>query len=223
MGEPLTHPDLPLFMALAKERGFKSIITTNGTLLKKRGEELLSAGVHKLNISVHSFEEGDDTAFERYIGELCDFAARAISEGTIIVFRLWNKGVDGGLNERVISFLKTRFGDEWRENTKGFRILDRLYLEWGDRFTWPDSNAPVQSERVFCYGMRDHFGILCDGTVVPCCLDSDGAIALGNVFSENLSDILESPRAEAIRKGFERRSPAPEELCRRCAYATRFK
>ena len=223
MGEPLTHPELPRFMKLAKERGFKSIITTNGTLLSGRGAELLRSGLHKVNLSIHSFEEGDGERFERYMSEVCDFASAAVSAGTIIVFRLWNKGEDEGLNESVISFLRARYREEWRENTKGFRILDGLYLEWGDRFTWPDSNAPVQSERVFCYGMRDHFGILCDGTVVPCCLDSDGAIALGNVFSESLSDILATPRAAAIRKSFENRAPAPEDLCRRCAYAKRFK
>ena len=58
MGEPLTHPDLPVFLQMAKERGFRSVITTNGTLLPKRGDEILSAGVHKVSISVHSFEDG---------------------------------------------------------------------------------------------------------------------------------------------------------------------
>ena len=74
---------------------------------------------------------------------------------------------------------------------------------------------------VYCYGMRDHFGILCDGTVVPCCLDSDGVIALGNVFQTSLDEILSSSRAQAIKKGFECRK-ASEELCRRCGYAQRW-
>ena len=77
-------------------------------------------------------------------------------------------------------------------------------------------------ERVYCYGMQDHFGILCDGTVVPCCLDSDGVINLGNVFSRELTEILESPRAKAIPEGFRSRKPT-EDLCRRCGFATRFK
>ena len=82
-------------------------------------------------------------------------------------------------------------------------------------------NAPDDGDRVSCHGLGDHFGILCDGTVVPCCLDSDGMISLGNIFQEELSDILSSPRAKAIADGFRQRK-AVESLCRRCGYATRF-
>ena len=72
-----------------------------------------------------------------------------------------------------------------------------------------------------CRGLLDHFGILSDGTVVPCCLDSDGIINLGNVFEEELADILASPRARAIPEGFRRRK-AVEDLCRRCGFAQKF-
>ena len=103
-----------------------------------------------------------------------------------------------------------------------FRLADRVFLEYGDRFAWPDREAQDMGDQVFCYGLKDHFGILCDGTVVPCCLDSDGVIALGNVFTEDLQEILDSPRAVAMRKGFACRKAA-EDLCRRCGYARRFK
>lgn len=221
MGEPLTHPELAAFLEMAKERGFRSVITTNGTLLSRHGASLIQAGVHKVSISVHSFEAGSDGAFERYMGEITEFAEHASSAGIIVVFRLWNQGVDGGWNDRVLSFLQKRFEGEWKENTRGVRIRHRLHLEWGDRFEWPDADAPIQGNEFFCYGLRDHFGILCDGTVVPCCMDSEGAIALGNVFEEELDRILASPRASAIVGGFESRR-ATEELCRRCAYAQRF-
>lgn len=221
MGEPLTHPDLPLFLKIAAEKGFKSVITTNGTLLKKRGAEIISAGVHKVSISVHSFEDGSDVDFERYMSEIASFADEASKSGVIVVFRLWNKGYDGGRNDRTVDFLRSHIHGDWAENSRGLRIRERLFLEWGDRFGWPDKNADVQGEEVFCYGLRDHFGILCDGTVVPCCLDSDGVIILGNIFTENVSDILDSPRAKAMVKGFDCRR-ATEDLCRRCAYAQKF-
>ncbi len=222
MGEPLTHPDLPLFLKMAKERGFRSILTTNGTLLKKRQIEILSAGVHKVSVSLHSFEEGGEEEYIHYMSEICDFADAASKQGVIVVLRLWNRGSDGGRNEKAFSILRSRFkGDEWAENSRGMRIRDKLHLEWGDRFEWPDLLADVQGESVYCYGLRDQFGILCDGSVVPCCLDSDGVITLGNIFNTDISDILDSQRARAIVKGFENKT-ASEELCRRCAYAQRF-
>lgn len=221
MGEPLTHPDLPAFIQRARARGFRSVVTTNGTLLARRGEELIDAGVYKVSISLHSFEEGSDADFVRYLSEAADFADAASRAGVIVVFRLWNAGHDGGRNERILARLRERLAGEWVENTRGLRIRDKLHIEWGERFTWPDRDAPDLGRTVFCYGLHDHFGILADGTVVPCCMDSDGVIALGNVFKTPLDEILASPRAQAMTEGFARRL-ATEALCRRCAYARRF-
>ena len=221
MGEPLTHPSLPELIRLASERGFKPMITTNGTLLSSRGGDLLTCGLHKINVSLHSFEGDSEQKQLRYLSDVTDFAAAAADAGVIVVLRLWNRGHDGGKNDVTLDFLRSHLDGQWTPNSKGLRVREKLFVEWGDRFEWPDEDAPVYGDNVFCYGMRDHFGILCDGTVVPCCLDSEGVIALGNVFENDLSDILSSPRATAMKNGFECRR-ATEELCRRCSYATRF-
>lgn len=221
MGEPLTHPELAEFLKMAAALGYKSIITTNGTLLKKHGDELLNAGLHKVNISLHSFEDGSDDSYREYVKSLSDFAKNAARVGTIVVFRLWNRGFDGGRNEQAMRLLRENIEGEWLENTRGIRICDKVYLEWGERFEWPDASAEVKGERFFCYGLKDQFGILSDGTVVPCCLDSDGVISLGNIFNEDIDSILSSPRATAMVDGF-KCGKASEELCRRCGYAQRF-
>ena len=221
MGEPLTHPELPQFLRMATEQGFRSVITTNGTLLKKRGEEIISAKPNKVSISLHSFEGNDNAVHLKYLEEVCAFAEEASAAGIIIVFRLWNRGYDDGHNAVAENFFRKRLDGEWTENTRGYRIRKKVFLEWGDRFEWPDKDADIQEGETFCYGLQDHFGILCDGTVVPCCMDSDGVIALGNVFRRELEEILGSDRAMAITEGFACRK-ATEELCRRCAYAKRF-
>ena len=221
MGEPLTHPQLPVFLAMAAEKGFKSVITTNGTLLSKREEELLNTGLHKVSISLHSFEKNDPQAQEKYLQECACFAEKAAQKGILVSFRLWNRGFDAGNNDRTLDFLRQHLPGQWQKNSRGFRIRDRVFLEYGDRFAWPDRDATDMGKEVFCYGLKDHFGILCDGTVVPCCLDSDGVIALGNVFREDLTEILDSPRAKAMKAGFSCRK-ATEDLCRRCGYARRF-
>ena len=221
MGEPLTHPLLPRFLELAKAGGFKSIITTNGTLLKKRGSELIAAGLHKVNLSLHSFEGNDNNAFKKYVYELAEFAKHAADNGVIIVFRLWNKGFDGGKNNTALTFLKEFISGDWADNSRGIRIRDKIFIEMGERFLWPDSEAEIQGDRFYCYALKDQFGILADGTVVPCCLDSDGIIALGNIFNEDINTILNSKRATDISTGF-RCGTASEELCKRCGYAQRF-
>ena len=222
MGEPLTHPLLPEFIRMAKEKGFHSMITTNGTLLRSRGMALVEAGAEKVSVSLHSFEEDDKTGYRSYLQQVAQFADMATKKGMIVNFRLWNRGADQGRNDIVLDFLHDFFPDTWTENTRGYRLRDRLFLEWGDRFTWPDKENPETQGQLTCYGMRSQFGILCDGTVVPCCLDSEGVINLGNVFSQPLTEILESPRAKAIAEGF-RNHKAVEDLCRRCPFAEKFK
>ena len=221
MGEPLIHPLLPRFIQMACQAGFHPMITTNGTLLDRFGDGILIPGLHKVNISLHSFEGEDRERHRRYIQNVVDFIEKVRPLGVKVSLRLWNNGFDGGRNNTVLDELREYFPDPWRENTRGYRIRDGLFLEWGDRFAWPDQNAPEGGEDMTCRGLQDHFGILSDGTVVPCCLDSDGIIALGNVFREELSDILDSPRAKAIAEGFRCRK-AVEDLCRRCGYARKF-
>ena len=221
MGEPLTHPRLPEFIRMAGRRGYKSIITTNGTLLSRRGEELLLAGVHKVNLSLHSFENGEDEDHARYVQSLADFAKKAADTGTIVVFRLWNQGFDDGRNQTALELLRESISGDWVESRRGVRIRDHIYLEWGERFEWPDENAEIKGDKFFCYGLKDQFGILADGTVVPCCLDSDGIINLGNIFREDIASILSTERATAMVECFQR-GEASEDLCRRCGYAQRF-
>ena len=123
--------------------------------------------------------------------------------------------------QRALEILKENIPGDWVENTRGLKIKDKIYLEWGERFQWPDREAEVKGNKYFCYGLKDQFGILSDGTVVPCCLDSDGVINLGNIFTDNIEEILNSKRATDIVEGF-KCGKASEELCKRCGYAQRF-
>lgn len=221
MGEPLCHPHLGRFLELAGEQGFRVILTTNGTLLKKQQEMLLSApGLHKVNISLHAFEANDLSAtFEEYL-DGCFAYGKAAEGKKLTVFRLWNQGGADQMNEEILRKLHEVFPGAWAQERPGIRIGDKVYLEHGDKFDWPDLSAP-EGEVHFCYGLRDQLGVLCDGSVVPCCLDHEGDLTLGNLFTDSMEEILASPRAKAIYDGFSK-GEAVENLCRRCGYATRF-
>lgn len=222
MGEPLLHPHLAQFLEIAGEWGFKVILTTNGTLLTKQQEILLnSPALHKVNISLHAFEANDlSVPFEDYLSGCFRFG-KAAEGSKLIVYRLWNNGGADELNQKILDTMKQFFPAPWTENRQGQRIGERIFLEYGDKFDWPDLSAPEGDAKVFCYGLRDQLGVLCDGTAVPCCLDHEGDLALGNLFEEDMDSILEKPRAQAIYNGFTKKNAA-EELCRKCGYARRF-
>lgn len=226
MGEPLLHPQLALFLQLAHEQGFRVILTTNGTLLPKVRETLLSApALHKVNISLHSFEANAEGSLTDYLRGCTDFAAAAARNGITVSFRLWNNDGDtAGLRQRnpeILTALHRAFPDPWEENPRGVRLCEHIYLGYGERFDWPALSAEDRGADVYCYGLKDQIGILCDGTVVPCCLDSDGSIPLGDLKTQSMEEILSLPRTQAMLEGFRRRC-ATEELCRRCGFARRF-
>ena len=222
MGEPLLHPELEEILERGGELGFKIIITTNGTLLPRRGELLLSTpAVYKVNISLQSFEANPAGELENYVSSCAAFAKAAGEAGKLCVLRLWNQGGLESLNGEIESLLPGSFPKPWTESRGSLRLADRVYLEPGERFDWPDMEARDRGESCFCYGLRDQVGVLWDGTVVPCCLDHQGDIPLGNLFRQELPEIMSTERARNIYSDFSQRR-AVEPLCRRCGYARRF-
>ena len=222
MGEPLLHPELGEFLAHAGALGFRVILTTNGTLLPERENLLLSApALHKVNISLQSFEANDRGELTSYLSACAGSAAKAGQAGKLCVLRLWNQNGLDSLNGEIEALLARSFPKPWPESRRSRKLAERVYLEPGERFDWPDLAAADRGEACFCYGLRDQVGVLVDGTVVPCCLDHEGDIPLGNLFEQELEEIMSTEKARSIFNGFSRRQ-ALEPLCRRCGYARRF-
>ncbi|MBQ8369043.1 MAG: SPASM domain-containing protein, partial [Clostridia bacterium] len=196
------------------------ILTTNGTLLQRQRDILLSApALHKVSVSLHSYEVNHlNISLEDYLDGCFAFCRDASARGIISVMRLWNAGGADSLNETILTRMHSTFPGDWREIFSGYKIADRLFLEWGEKFDWPDENAEYRGDTNACYGLRNQIGILSDGTVVPCCLDADGAIPLGNLYTQELSEILANPRAVRLKRSHENRK-IDEPLCQRCGYA----
>lgn len=224
MGEPLLHPLLGDFFEIAHELGFRVVITTNGTLLDKKKELLLSSkALYKVSISLHCYEANSiGITIDDYLRQCFEFCREAADKGIIAVMRLWNEGGADTLNDKIIADMHSYFTDEWEQLYSGYRVRDKVFLEWGKKFDWPDIDGEYMGEDHSCYGLRDQIGVLSDGTVVPCCLDAEGEINLGNIFETDLDEILASPRVSDMKLAFRRRK-ITEELCKRCGYARRFK
>ena len=235
MGEPLLNRNLEKFLEISYNEGFKVNLTTNGTLIPKVKEVLLNAkALRQINISLHSFEANNNNIlFTDYFNNVFDFVKEA-NENTDIIcaMRLWNmdsstlKG-QNDLNNDILAEMGRILGYEGNlseilERDNKVKIKDRMYLNGAEKFQWPAMNIEPLGDSGFCHGLRDHFGILVDGTVVPCCLDGDGNIPLGNIYEKPLKEILEGERARSIYDGFSARKRV-EELCKRCGYSEKFK
>lgn len=235
MGEPLLNENIEYFLEESYRKKFKVNLTTNGTLLSKNTEKLINAkALRQINISLHSFEANEKSKeLESYINDVTDFINKAIANSEIIcAIRLWNmdnndlKG-ENNLNSEILNMLEKKLNldfslaDKLQESHR-IKLKDRVYLNMAEKFEWPNIDIKTLGEQVFCHGLRNQVGILVDGTVVPCCLDSDGNISLGNIFKNPFKSIIEGERATNIYDGFSRRR-AVEDLCKKCGYATRFK
>ena len=234
MGEPTTHPLLKEYLQMSKEEGLKVNLTTNGTLIHKVQDDLISAAaLRQVNISLHSFEVNDPhVKIEDYIKGITDFVNAATTYSEVICsLRLWNMDSEtlkakNTLNAYIMQMLEEQLGldmhiAEALQEKNGIKLRRNVYLNMADKFEWPDQEKDMQEEALFCYGLRDQIGIHVDGTVVPCCLDSEGHIALGNIFETPLQTIIESPRAKRLYEGFSNRR-AVEPLCQHCGYAIKY-
>ncbi|WP_310551755.1 radical SAM/SPASM domain-containing protein [Paenibacillus glufosinatiresistens] len=233
-GEPLLHPRLHELLDLAHAKGFKVNITTNGTLIVKNADKLLGKpALRQMNFSLHSFDghAGSENR-EGYLRTVIDFAKTAADQGVLISFRLWNLTSDNLTNRQrqrnraTLEVLEQAFGLDYRIEERvapgsGVRIAERIYLNQDHEFRWPSLTAPEDDGHGFCHALRSQAAILVDGTVVPCCLDGEGVLNLGNVHEQPFSEIVESERANRLVDGFSRRE-AVEELCRKCGYRQRF-
>lgn len=233
MGEPFLNKNLENFLQIAKEANINVNITSNGTLISNVKDVLINSNsVRQINISLHSFEANQNNInFYDYLNNILQFIEEANEKTEIICsLRLWNIDTEelkanNNLNLEILKLIEDKLKINFSIkdallDKRGIKLKERLYLNMAEKFSWPDSTISLISEEVFCHGLRDQIGILLDGTVVPCCLDSEGKIPLGNIFKEELEDIINSKRAINIYDGFSQRK-AVEELCKRCGYAKR--
>lgn len=245
MGEPLNHPLLPEFIQHCNEQGVVIQLTTNGTLLGASNLQsaLMNPAIRQINFSLQSLTAQNKNQSEkelsalrdRYLSRIFDFTRRALVERPelYINFRLWNMGTSADTEEANQFFLEPiarEFGFQLRTPVdvafrKSRHVVGRLYMHFDSRFEWPTVAAPIRQTVGFCYALRNHFAVLADGEVVPCCLDKEAQISLGRLgfdpSCETIDKILSSSRAQKLRLGFDR-GELCERLCQSCQYIERF-
>lgn len=220
-GEPLLHPDLNKILDLCQKHHKKVNITTNGTLLKEKQQELKNQVVRQINISLHS-----ENQKENYLEDI--FQTVDNLKDKIVVYRFWTME-DNILDkksteivEKIKNYyhLSSEIVDKIKKENH-IKIRDNLYIDKANEFVWPNLENDYINEKGYCYALKDQLAILVDGTVVPCCLDSNGVINLGNIYQNTLEEIINSNRYQEIKKGFLNRRVS-EKLCKHCSFKERL-
>lgn len=227
-GEPLLHPQLKEILEICKKYNLKVNITTNATLLENKLDIILnSKSIRQINISLHSAEQ-NGLSNEKYLSKILNSVDK-IHENTdiIISYRLWNllDLKNNTVNQEILNMLGEKYNIsniiEIARKKEYIELENNIFLNQDLEFEWPDLNREVISQKGKCYGLRNQVAILSNGDVVPCCLDANADIFLGNILKTPLKDIIQSDKAQAIIKGFERRELV-EDLCKKCGFIKKF-
>ena len=221
-GEPLLHSKLNEILNICDDNNIKVNLTTNGTLLKNKINELINhKSLSKVHISLNA-----EVTNQNYLNDIFK-AVSNFTQEKIIIYRIWALKEDK-LDEKstkIVEKLKEYYNlsndtVEKLQKKKNTKIDFNKYVDKDNLFIWPIISN--NKSNGFCEGLKSQLAILSDGTVTVCCLDDDGLINLGNIFLENLKDILEKSKTKRIIEGF-RNNKCVEKLCQSCSYKNRFK
>ena len=194
------------FIKLAKENGFNINITTNGYLISNLKEE-----VRQINISLHSYNKDNNKKIEEYMDDI--FSVVDQFKNTYISYRFWANNKE---SINMLDIINKHYSTNINE-IKNNKLKDRVFISTFKEFIWPDLNNNYYEEEGTWYALKDHFGILSNGDVVPCCLDTTADIKLGNIFENDIDDILNSNKVKKIIDGF-KCNKKTEELCKHCKF-----
>ena len=228
-GEPLMHPELKEILKICKENDLKVNITTNATLLKENVDTLIqSLAVRQINMSLHSVSQNEDIDFKEYMENVLKLSDEIINKSNIIIsYRLWNLK-DIKLNDdniEILNMIENHYNIdnliEIAKQNEFVKLSDNVFLNQDIEFKWPSIDGEIISEIGKCWGLKNQIAILVNGDVVPCCLDQNGDIKLGNIFETSFEDILNSEYSKSIIKGFDE-NKLVHNLCKRCGYRTKF-
>lgn len=223
-GEPLLHPEIDKILDIAEKYNLKVNLTTNGTLFPNVIDKIKDKkALHKINFSLHS-----ENNYKNYLENIFE-NVKKLSTDTVAIYRLWtlNNNELDKKSQEIVEKIKNFYNldEKTYKNLKtknNIKISSTIYVDKDNEFTWPDNIENELSPLGYCHALKTHIAILVDGTVVPCCLDSNASIPLGNIYDNTLEEIINNERYKNLQKSFQNRKPC-ESLCRRCTFKDKFK
>jgi len=233
MGDPLVLSNLKEYLNILQRHKLRAFITTSGYYINQHHPStLLHEATKQINISINSYNKNQNTlTLDEYLDPIFELIEYKLNHNIdkFINLRLWN--LDEALseqefNQNFFDKISTQFDISldskqiFTQKPKNIRIAPKTLLHFDHYFEWPSLDNPHYGNGT-CQGLDSHFGILSNGVVVPCCLDTQGVITLGDISKEPLEKILHTHKTKCIVDGF-KKGIATEELCQKCSYKKRF-
>ena len=215
-GEPLLHPNLKEFLEIAYLNNIKVNMTTNVTLLDKNLDLLLnSKSLRQINLSLQALQILPNKG--KYYDDIIKLIQN--NKDIYLSLRFWGNFKNQDVLKEISYF--TNKLDTTINLDETNKLMPRVFFSLDEEFKWPNLNDNYNTDKGRCQAINQ-LGILSDGTVIPCCLDKDGIINLGNIFNQSLDEILNSKRYQTFIKNF-KNGIIVEELCKHCTFHNRFK
>jgi len=223
-GEPLLHPEIFQIIRVCKQKGLAVNLTTNGTLVEKYCDELISTEIDSLSFSL----DGKQETHEKIRGQKGCFnrtlkALKRVSEETKIhtsvyfvvtsenLPELWDVyclAKENGakldfwpVNDAPEMYLKPEQHDLWKQTVERI-ITDDSSFQSGRAF-YRDSlsyHGQEFSGLVRCLGFVDQYGVTYKGEFLPCCVWQGEGLVQGNVFEHSLKELWFSPQIQQYRQ-----------------------
>lgn len=224
-GEPLLHNELEGILRVLEKYNLKTNITTNGTLIKEKLNIIKkSKSVRQINFSIHSIMQNNNID-NKYLQNI--FKSVDELKDIIVSYRLWNlKNIkENDINTQIVDEIERYYNisnlkQKLIEN-EFIKIRENLFINQDTEFVWPNINNDVIIEKGRCLALKEQIAILVDGTVVPCCLDNNGDIPLGNIYNQTLNEILNDKKSIIIKENFSK-GIITCGLCKTCGFLQRL-
>ena len=233
VGDPLTLSNLSDYLDIIHKYKMKAMLTTSGYFMKKHAfETLFHPAVKQINVSLNAFNKNDTSiTFEQYMKPILNLCKEKVKQEKelFINLRMWNLDEimsEKEFNSELFNALENAFKVELDlesldpKEKKSIRLDNKVLLHFDNYFEWPSLQNKNYGHGT-CQGLSSHIGVLANGDVVPCCLDSEAVMKLGNLKEQSLKDVVYGKRASDMINGF-KEGKCSEEMCLKCSYKERF-
>ncbi len=224
LGDPCKLKNLNHYLSVARRFSLKVDLVTSGVYWRDF-ETLLQDVIYQISISLDAgLDHHNKINQHRYIQKILEFCRYKCEKNSEVFLNLRIQDSTLEKHQNLIKPFLESFECVSLEGLKTqsrARLFKKSFLNIQKTFKWPNLNAqnPLNQESKipYCYGLIKQIAILSNGVVVPCCMDTQAHISLGDLNHTPLKDVLKSQKAMAIKTHF-LKGEALELLCKNCSY-----